>query len=110
MVEEISPAKLHERLQADEDVQVVDIRPPAAFRRGHVPGAVNVPFPELPRRVEDVEWGEEVVVACPKGESSLQAARLIESYEGVPEEATVANLEGGYREWDYGLERDGGGP
>jgi len=106
MVAAETPERLHGRLDAD-DVQVVDIRPADAFRSGHVPGAINLPFPEFPRRVADVEWGEDIVVVCPKGESSLQAARMLESYEGVDANARVANLEGGYREWEYDLERDG---
>jgi rhodanese-related sulfurtransferase len=105
MVASETPSELHERLDED-DVQVVDIRPARAFRQGHIPGAVNVPFAQLPQQVEAIEWGEDVVVACPKGESSLQAARMLEAYEGVDENAHVANLEGGYREWEYALERD----
>lgn len=106
MVDAETPAELHERFEED-DVQVIDIRPERTFRRGHVPGAINVPFPRLPERVEAIDWGEDIVVVCPKGESSLQAARMLESYEGVDADARVANLEGGYREWDYELERDG---
>lgn len=106
MVAEETPEELHGRLE-DEDVQVVDIRPERAFRQGYVPGAINVPFPQFPQRVEAVDWGDDIVVVCPKGESSLQAARMLESYEGVDADARVANLEGGYRAWEYGLERDG---
>lgn len=105
MVEEMSPAELNERLEAGDDVQVVDIRPERAFRAGHVPGAENVPFTRFARAVSEREWGEEIVVVCPKGESSLQAARLLEAYEGVADGATVANLTGGYGAWEYGLER-----
>jgi rhodanese-related sulfurtransferase len=106
MVEDITPAELHEKLSAGEDVQVVDIREESAYRRGHVPGAINVPFPEFPRRIEEVEWGEEIVCACPIGQSSLQAARLLEAYEGVDADADVKNLEGGYRAYDYELAED----
>lgn len=106
MVEEISPAALHERLERDDDVQVIDIRPPFAFGQGHIPGAVNVPFDRFAREIDELEWTGDVVVACPQGESSLQAARLLESYEGVPDDARIANLAGGYLAWDYDLERD----
>jgi len=106
MVAEITAEQLRDRL-ADGDVQVVDIRPAAAFEEGHIPGAINVPFTELADRVDGVEWGEEVVVACPIGQSSLQAARLLESYEGVDDDAIIANLDGGYEAWPYDLERSG---
>lgn len=108
MVGAITVADLKAKLDAGEDVQVVDIRMPAQFRQGHIPGAINVPFPQFPQRVDEVDWDDEIVVACPKGESSLQAARMLESYEGVDAGASVLNLDGGYREWTYDLEREEG--
>lgn len=107
MVEEITPEELHAKIQADEDVQVVDIRPAREFRRGHVPGAINLPFSEFSRRIDEVEWGDEIVVACPIGQSSVQAARMLEAYEGVDGDARVANLDGGYEAYDYPLESSG---
>jgi rhodanese-related sulfurtransferase len=106
MVEEVDSETLHERLAAGEDVQVVDIRPEEEYERGHVPGAVNVPMSRFGTEIENHDWGEDVVVACPIGKSSVQAARLLQSYEGVPENASVASLEGGYRGWGYDLETD----
>lgn len=106
MVEEISAAELHARLQDGADVQVIDVRPEREFRRGHVPGAANLPITRFARAVAEHEWGDDIVLVCPHGESSLQAARLLEAYEGVPDDARIANLSGGYREWDYDLERE----
>ena len=106
MVEETSPDELHARLEDGADVQVIDVRPEREFRRGHVRGAENVPITRFARAVADHEWGDDIVVVCPIGESSLQAARLLEAYEGVPEEARIANLSGGYRDWEYELERE----
>lgn len=103
MVEELSPAALSERLAAGEDFQVVDVRGPEQFARGHLPGAINVPFANLPGAIPEVEWAETVVVVCPRGESSRRAARLVESYEGLPDGAGVYNLTGGYDAWDGDL-------
>lgn len=109
MVEEVTPAELKRRLDEGEDVEVVDIRGESDFREGHIPGAVNVPFHSFPQMVEERDWSGDVVMACPIGQSSEQAARLLESYEGVdPEETTVYNLAGGYRDWEYGLESGDG--
>lgn len=107
MIDEISTEELRERLESeDEAVQVVDIRSRQQYERGHIPGAVNLPFPEFPQHVDDHDWGETIVCACPKGKSSKQAARMLDSYEGVDDDADVLNLEGGYREWEYDLEGD----
>lgn len=105
MVEEITTDELHDRLAADEQIQVVDIRPAHEFRQGHIPGAVNIPFDRFARDVANYDWGDEIVVVCPLGESSRQAARLLESYEAVDDDARIANLAGGYRDWQYELEK-----
>ncbi|WP_247005905.1 rhodanese-like domain-containing protein [Halorientalis litorea] len=104
MVERISDATLQEKLARGDDVQVVDTRSPDAFAAGHIPGARNLPYAELADRIDDIEWAEEVVLVCQEGESSVQAGRILESYEGVDDDAVVASLSGGYDEWEYDLE------
>lgn len=103
MVSEVPPEDVKEKL-ADDDVQIIDTRQPDDYESGHIPGAINIPFNELPQRVDEIEWSDDVVVACPIGQSSVQAARLIESYEGVDSDAEIASMAGGYREWEYELE------
>lgn len=88
----------------DADVRVVDIRRRAAFERGHIPGSECIPFPELPNQVDQLEGAERVVTVCPHGESSVQAARLIESYEGLAGDADVVSLAEGLDGWHGDLE------
>jgi rhodanese-related sulfurtransferase len=101
MDEEISAEQLRELRGSDADVRVVDIRSPSAFRRGHVPGSDNVPFGDLTDRIDDVADVDRVVTVCPHGEASVQAARLIRSYEGF--EGHVASLSCGIDGWPYEL-------
>jgi thiosulfate/3-mercaptopyruvate sulfurtransferase len=110
MVEELSAARLHERIEAGEEIQVVDVRSEHAYRRGHIPGAENVPIHRFTEAIEDHDWADEIVVACPHGESSLQAARLLEAYEETDDDTRVLNLADGYDGWEYGLEPDSGRP
>lgn len=105
MVEELTPDEVREKLD-EEDVQVIDIRPADQYEAGHIPGAVNIPMHELPQRVDEFDWGDDVVVACPIGQSSVQAAKLIGSFEGVSEDADVRSMSGGYQEWEYELEAE----
>lgn len=107
MVDEIPAAELHERLQNGEDLQVIDIRTERDFRRGHIPGSENIPFVRFTREVENHDWEDKIVIACPRGESSLQAARLLESYEGIDDDTWIANLADGIQGWEYELETDG---
>lgn len=97
---EIAPSRLEALLDADEPVRVVDIRSPAAFDAEHIPGSENVPFDELTTSIGEFEGVSRVVTVCPHGKASVQAARLIESFEGVPESAEVDSLEGGIEAWN----------
>jgi rhodanese-related sulfurtransferase len=105
---EISAEELRELLEADGDasggVRIVDIRSPAAFRRGHIPGSENVPFGELTGRIEEFAGAERVVTVCPHGQASQQAARLIGSFEGFS--GRVDSLEPGIEGWPYEMETD----
>lgn len=97
MSEEITPAELSDLLGAD-GVRIVDIRSPAQFERERIPGSENIPFQDLPQRVESLEDANHVVTVCPHGKASLQAVQLIDSYEGA-EETTIQSLEGGLEAW-----------
>ena len=102
---EISPSEVEALLEDDDPPRVVDIRSPGEFARGHVPGSVNVPFAELPRRVETLSDATHVVTVCPHGQASVQAARLIKSYEGI-DDAVVESMRGGLEAWEGPLETD----
>lgn len=102
---EISAEELNSLLEADEEVRIVDIRSPGQFRRGHIPGSENIPFAELTKRIESVADADRVVTVCPHGQSSVQAARLVASYEGF--DGRVQSLEPGIEGWPYELKSDG---
>jgi rhodanese-related sulfurtransferase len=102
MDEEISPDELAGLLDTDEPVAIVDIRTEAAFSRGHIPGSENVPFEELPQRVEEFGDADRIVTVCPHGKASLKAAWLFQSAEST-EDATIRSLAGGLNAWDGDL-------
>ncbi|MEM4780472.1 MAG: rhodanese-like domain-containing protein [Halalkalicoccus sp.] len=101
---EITPEELNELVESGADVRIVDIRSQAQFERGAIPGSENVPFQRLPREIEELAGQEEVVTVCPHGKASLQAVRIIDSYEGTT--GRVRSLAGGLDAWtrEYELE------
>ncbi|GAA0469404.1 rhodanese-like domain-containing protein [Halococcus dombrowskii] len=103
MSDEITPEELAGLLDEEEPVRVVDIRSPAAFERGHIPDSENVPFGELPQRVEQFADAEHIVTVCPHGKASLQALQLLRSAEPV-DDARVESLDGGLEAWDGPLD------
>jgi rhodanese-related sulfurtransferase len=78
-VPEIHPASLAERLDREPRLQLVDVRTPAEFARGHVRGAVNVPVTTLPSRLPSLglDRSRPVVAICLTAHRSIPATRLL---------------------------------
>ena len=52
-------------------IKVVDVRTPAEYASGHVPGAVNIPFDEMPQRYTEVgPPSTPILVYCKTGRRS----------------------------------------
>ncbi len=45
-------------------VTVLDVRPKEEYAAGHLPGAINIPLPELHQRAEELDAGREVIAYC----------------------------------------------
>jgi rhodanese-related sulfurtransferase len=76
---------------------IVDVRTAAQWATGHLAGAVNIPFGQLPLRHHELPKGEPVLVACDRGEQSMLAARLLVDL-GHQDVRTIA---GGLEAWRY---------
>lgn len=58
--------------------RIVDVRTPAEFSAGHVPGAVNIPLSELTNNLKKVgKKRKPVVVYCRSGSRSAHAANIL---------------------------------
>jgi hydroxyacylglutathione hydrolase len=73
---------------------VLDVRGRGEFAEGHVPGAVNIPLPELQGRLSEVPEGP-VAVHCQGGTRSAIAASILQRAG----RNDVANMPGGFSEW-----------
>jgi len=57
---------------------MVDVRTPAEFRQGHVPGAVNIPLQELGRRLAELgPRDQSIVLYCRSGQRSAHARQIL---------------------------------
>ena len=72
---------------------VIDVRTPAEYAGGHVPGAVSIPFDELTARRDELPAGD-LIVCCQAGQRAHSAAAILAG-DGFE----VANLDGGYLTW-----------
>jgi rhodanese-related sulfurtransferase/predicted transcriptional regulator len=65
--DELEPVTRHElarRLQEDDDLVVLDVRPTEEHRAAHIPGAVSIPITELRRRLRELPGDREIVAYC----------------------------------------------
>jgi rhodanese-related sulfurtransferase len=91
----IAPAEL-QALQGDADSPVVvDLRDPAEYRVGHVPGAVNIPEPQIEGRLGEIDPGRGVVLYCIAGKRTRAAEEILVGHGFVD----VKHLDGGLTGW-----------
>lgn len=91
----MKPAELAQMLAAGVFVPV-DTRDAAAFKRAHLPNAVNVPLEELEARLADLEaLTGRPILYCRAGDKSKEAAQKLGEL-GFP----IAFLEGGMLGWE----------
>ena len=81
-------------LPRDGSVQLVDVRTPAEYARGHIEGFRNLPLDGLRAHLSELDPGKPVYVHCHSGLRSYIACRLLTG-AGF----TCYNLAGGYRLW-----------
>ena len=89
-----SIAELHQALPENKYV-VVDIRDPASFQAGHIPGAIHLSNENIPDFLRDADYDAPVVVCCYHGISSQQAAQFLISQDFTD----VYSLDGGFVQW-----------
>tara|TARA_B100000678_G_scaffold255226_1_gene232841 strand:+ start:1872 stop:2174 length:303 start_codon:yes stop_codon:yes gene_type:complete len=61
----------------DQGAPVIDVREPAEFREGHVPGATNIPIGQLTARLGEIDRDRPVHVVCASGNRSSAMADVL---------------------------------
>jgi phage shock protein E len=56
---------------------LVDVRTPAEFMDGHLPGSINIPLPEIPKNIHEFRKMKNIIVCCASGVRSRQANMLL---------------------------------
>jgi ArsR family transcriptional regulator len=94
-MEPVTRKGLIKRLR-DGLVTVLDVRPETEFASGHLPSALNIPWPDLKKRLAELPKEREVVAYCrgPYCVLSFEAVALLRA-RGY----TVHRLEDGFPEW-----------
>jgi adenylyltransferase/sulfurtransferase len=94
VVPEMEPAELKRRLDAGDDIVVLDVRQPYEREICDI-GGVSIPIRSLPARVGELDAGRAIVACCHLGRSSAEAVDFLRR-NGFER---VWNLRGGLDAW-----------
>src|SRR5581483_1709243 len=76
-VPEIQPEELKRKLDAGEDVFVLDVREPHEYQICNIGGHL-IPLGDLPRRVSELDTARDIVVHCRSGVRSAKAVGFLQ--------------------------------
>ncbi len=97
---DLSFHELQAKINKRENVKIIDVRTSKSFARGHIKGAINIPYTSW-TKIPNVLKEEEVVIVCYVGKVSRKAAeRLAAAHD------KVYNFRGGMAQWQGEIESE----
>ena len=93
--ETIKASDLQHMLNSSEKFTLVDIREADTYQRGHIAGAVNLPFSSFEEKYQQLKPDDKIVLVCYSGSTSQQAAQFLLE-KGYKKVSSVA---GGMEAW-----------
>lgn len=96
---DMSRDELQARQAKGQPTVLIDVRTPAEFAAGHVPGAINIPVDQVEARIGEIDKLRskgEIVLYCRSGRRAGAAAGVLEArgYQGL------RHLEGDFQGWE----------
>jgi rhodanese-related sulfurtransferase len=95
MVKEVDAQDLKARIDAGEDIALIDIRSDAEVAQGILPGSEHLAMHLIPLRMHDLPKDKDVVLYCRSGARSYHACNFL-GQQGID---NVVNLRGGIIAW-----------
>jgi len=93
-IPQITVKELKRRMDAGEDVQLIDVREPFEYQIAQIGGKL-IPQNDVPQRLAEIDREREVIVHCKSGVRSQRIAEFLVKM-GYPR---VVNLTGGIMAW-----------
>src|SRR5699024_492288 len=93
--------------------QLIDVREPQEFERGHILGARNIPVSQMKHRLVEMRKDKPVYLYCQDSSRSTRAAQLLhkhkyknnKKHKGCIKDLTVTTIKLSYIVWDYASSR-----
>ncbi|MBO8159220.1 rhodanese-like domain-containing protein [Thermosyntropha sp.] len=77
----INSPELKERIDAgDANILIIDIRSPEDYAKGHIKGAVNIPFAKMHEYLDKIPSDKEIFVYCYTGQTAGQTVAIMNMY------------------------------
>lgn len=95
-LEEITATEFKRRLDAGEDLQIIDVREPAEYEIARIRGSKLIPLAQVVARSSEIDAARETVVHCKGG---VRSAKAIEALKGAGFKGRLINLKGGITAW-----------
>jgi sulfur-carrier protein adenylyltransferase/sulfurtransferase len=95
-MQEITATELKQRMDAGDDIQLIDVRQPNEYAYAKIDGAKLIPLGELMNRMGEIDESKETVVHCHLGGRS---ARAIDAMQRAGFKGNLLNLKGGITAW-----------
>ncbi len=92
----ITASELKARMDAGEDIQLIDVRQPDEYAFAKIDGAKLIPLGEIMSRMKELDENRETVIHCKMGGRS---ARAIEALQQAGYKGNLINLVGGITAW-----------
>jgi adenylyltransferase/sulfurtransferase len=95
-MQEITVSELKARMDAGDDIQLIDVRQPDEYAVAKIEGAKLIPLGEIIGRMGEIDATRDTVIHCKMGGRS---ARAIEAMQTKGFKGTLKNLVGGITAW-----------
>jgi adenylyltransferase/sulfurtransferase len=93
-IPQITAKELKRRIDADEQVYILDVREPWEHKVAQIGGKL-IPMNEIPQRLSEIDREREIIVQCHHGIRSQRVAEFLQQ-SAFPR---VVNLVGGNDAW-----------
>ncbi len=101
-MQEITATELKKRMDAGDDIQLIDVRQPDEYDFAKIEGAKLIPLGQIIQRMGEIDPNRETVIHCKMGGRS---ARAIEALQRAGFQGNLSNLKGGITAWSDEVDR-----
>lgn len=77
--QQITVAALAEQIEQGNAPLILDVRSPEEYAEGHIPGAINIPFRDIPNQTDTIGASnrDDIIVYCERGIRAGVAENLL---------------------------------